>query len=317
MANYPNPDNNPEQLPERPKKGKTFSIIIGMSVGLSALIIFLLILNYFKLISLTTLLPTKSNTTTTIAPAKDIIAKVGSEYLYQKDLETELSYGPPNVTDEIKKQLTAKIIKDSIILQEAEKEGLVKLDNTVFNSPTKDYLKRIGLVASIRKKIEDKRALTSGSVISLWFYNNQPASIGYDKGKQIAYDTITQLHDAVAAKQLTMQQAAEQIKNNSSLYQLDKAYKTNAIMEFTSTPQDKITINPEFNTIIRNLNVGDVSPVFLAQDKELNTEGIPTGKKIDAVYMFAQVTDKKSGASYATFEDWYNGIKQNYAITYY
>lgn len=302
---------------KKKSKGQFVKLLLGMFIGLVCLGVFFITLDHFKVISLSNILPKNyQGLSNTSVSNTTVIAKVGAENIYQSDLDTEIFFGPKNPKVDMKKQLLAKIVKDSIILQEGKKNGLVQLDTTVFNSAQKDYMKRMSLLAKLKKQVEDERQTIAGSLVAIWFYNTEEGDVGYTKGKEIALQKMTQLHSDVVSNKITMKQASEQIKNDTSLIHIDKAYKVNAYLDFSRSTNQKITISSQFDSIIRGLQKGQVSNIYLAQDKQTQ-RGIPTGKMIDAVYMFAQVTDKKDGKSYATFEDWYAGIKNNYAVTYF
>jgi hypothetical protein len=245
-----------------------------------------------------------------------IIIKVGKENIYQKDLDFEMAYLPSLKNVDKKKLLLEKITKDSIILQAAQAENLIYLDTSVYNSPQKDYMKRINLIKEIKKKIEDKKDSISGSVIAIWFYDNEPAMIGYAKGKAIAHAKITKLHSDVVEKRITMEQAAAKIREDESLAQLDIAYKSNAFLQFRRGPYEKIVFDPDFDNVIKTLQPGQVSDIFLA--KTFTRENHRrTNTKIDAVYLFAQVTTKTTAANNPGFDDWVTLKAKNYEITYY
>src|SRR5437016_3940350 len=138
-------------------RGKNRGLLFYLLVGF----IFILVVFYvFKLLH---------------KPATAIIAKVGNEKIYQRDLNTELANYPPQKNIDRKRQLLQKIVKDSIILQAGEKDGLIKLDSSVFDSSTKDYLKRVKLVAEVQELVEHRKDHITGAVLSIWFYNIIPA----------------------------------------------------------------------------------------------------------------------------------------------
>ncbi|MBA3723538.1 MAG: hypothetical protein H0W89_01440 [Candidatus Levybacteria bacterium] len=244
------------------------------------------------------------------AKPNDIIARVGEERIYKNDLDLELTSYPPQA-DIIREQLLLKkIVKDSIILQAGAKEGLITLDASVYDSATKDYLKRIQMVEGVKDRIEEKSYALEGNVISIWFGNTIPAPIGPEAGKALALSKITSLHQAVKNKQMTIERAAEAIRNDTSLAQIDPtSYKTNALLPFKVKQDEAITLDPAFDTSIRRLNVGEVSAIYLAKakDSERNVE-------LDALYMFAQVKQKTAETPINSFDAWYEGQKTQYEI---
>jgi hypothetical protein len=307
----------------KPNNGGIFFGIEIISAGLLVLVFILVILNYYNIISLSTVFPKQfgflphrpyaSNSLGLGSTDQNaVIAKVGEESLYQQDLNTELASYPHGDSSETRNLLQQKITKDSIILQEGQKEGLVQLDGTVFNSPNKDYKKRITLVSQLKNAIKNRQNNISGSVVSIWFFNDKAGDVGYDTGKEIAYDTIAHLYAQVKSKQITIQEAAQQIKKESILAQVDKQYATNALFTFKAGPSDKISFDPMFDDMIRKLQPGELTQIYLAKDKNLST-----GKMIDAVYMFAQMSAKQSSGHPENFEQWYAQVQKNYAVTLY
>lgn len=236
------------------------------------------------------------------------IAKVGAEFLYQVDLDLELSFYPPSEDINTAKQVIYdKMVTDSVILQGASGERLITLDDKIFNSPIKtqaDYIKRVQTVKTAKTALETRGEI-QGAYVSIWFNNNRPASETEgdetklqqieDKKKQ-ALDKITPLHDKVAAGEMTIIQAGEAIRNDPTLESLDPAYKVNAISDFSVSPSEAITIDPDFDAILKGLAVNGVTEVTLLQAHQIDTN-----KVIDASYVFGTVTNKSTSTSYETW----------------
>ncbi len=313
---------NVPEVPEQSQKNQSNSLIAEKSF-LSLLLFFgsiiglVLVLNYFNVFSLSELYPNQlgwlphqlPKKSITHSPGK-IIAKVGKEHIYQKDLDLEIQAYPIKNTN-AQKLLMNKIMNDSIILQAGAKEGIIQLDQTVFDSSSKDSLKRTQLARRVKSLIEEKSVNISGTVITIWFYNVTPAPIGLEKGKELAFTKISKLHNDVVSKRLTIQQAAEEIRNDASLAQVDLQYKSNASFDFKVSNNKRITFSPEFDTVIRSLQPGQISPVQLVQDTEVHTR-----QKIDAVYMFAQVTEKKL-SEVTGFDEWLKQHQKEYEVIQY
>lgn len=240
-----------------------------------------------------------------------VFAKVGDEYLYEADLNYELAYYPTSNDGTAEDILTKKLIDDSIILQGAAEEGLIKLDNTIYNSPDKDYQKRIDTVMDLKEKLDQKATVLEGSVIAIWFHNMQPGSVGYEKGKQIASTEISRLQKAVKDGSITMLQAGTQLKNNAQLAQVDPSYRANAYFEFAVSDNQKITYSPTIDQQIYQLNKGDVSAVLTGKDRDPETNAM-----IDAVYMVAQVTDRGT-SNVTSYENWLVEKRKTYEVTRY
>lgn len=287
---------------ENQNKKRSPGLILAIIGAAIFILIILLILNYYRIISLGDL--GKSG--------RQIIVKVGQENIYQKDLDREFFYYPLSKNSDTEKLLKQKIVKDSITLQAMQVEGLIKLDESVFNSFQKDYLKRTKLIAEAKKMFENRRDRISGNVISIWFYNSRPAVVGYEKGKEIALSKITALQAQVKSKKITIQKAAQEIMDDSSLKEVDVSYRSNAIMSFQKAAKDAITFDPGFDSLIRSLAPGEITDIYLAKDKDKDT-----GKPVDAVYMFAQVYERTANGNIMDFDQWYAQQEKRYEITYY
>src|SRR3989344_9557888 len=169
-----------------------------------------------------------------IAEKKDpntAVMKVGDELIYQEDFDFEKSQYPPVKGVDVNKLLVDKITADSIILQAAKADGVITLDNSVFNSQNKNYLKRVKLIQQAKKTINEKSDSISGSYVAIWFFNDVAPKIGVEKAKQIALEKITKIHADVRSGKLTMKQAGETIAKDKSLEDTDPAYQTNAYRE--------------------------------------------------------------------------------------
>ncbi len=241
--------------------------------------------------------------------------KVGAETIYKTDVAYELALYPEN-TQEAKDMILAKIANDSITLQAGSKEGLIALDSSFYDSPTKDYDKRIAMVESVRNTLETKGDSIEGAIVSIWFRNNgYIGPLGLEKSKAEALKKITDLQKQVTAKKITVVEAGEAIKNDSSLEKLDLSYTNNAIYDFTSFKGDggKISLNSNLDAELWNLAIGEPSKIYLTQSKDIATD-----KLEDALYSFGVVTKKNSGGTqHISYEDWLATKKGDYEITNY
>lgn len=240
-----------------------------------------------------------------------VIAKVGEELIYQKDLETEILYYPP-VKNFDKSYLLKKIVKDSIILQAAKADGFISLNTTTYNSLTKDYLKRIKLVEEAKKIINNQADGIEGTAVFMWFINGPVGPLGYEKSKEIVYAKILRLHTLVKNKEMTIRQAGEQIKNDTSLAQIDPAYKTNAILDFKALKGERITINEDFDKALWKLQKQEVSDVFVGKARNQGT-----GKDVEAFYSFGEVTKRITSGKVTSFDNWFAKKEKEYAVKFY
>jgi hypothetical protein len=141
--------------------------------------------------------------------------------------------------------------------------------------------------------------------------NDEPGPIGYDEGKRIAREKITAVHKSVIDGSISIKQAGEIIKSDTSLAQLDPtSYKPNAYTEFNTSINDRVTFDEEFDRTLLSLSQGETTDVTVIQDHEFSDKDLP---KRDALYMFGQVTEiKEDGVE--PFPAWLESQKTNYAI---
>lgn len=257
-----------------------------------------------------------TNLNATPAPKKDVVpagvfAKVGKELLHESDLNYELSFYPTLPGQNPQEIVIAKMIRDSIILQGAADDGLITLDPSIFNSASKDYAKRIETVARARELIEKKSVVLKGTVIAIWFHNMQPGPAGYERGKQIAFAEMNRILSDLQGNRMTMAEAANQIRGNTALAQVDPSYRGNASFDFAVARGQKITFSPEIDAEIFKLSAGQTSGILIGKDLDPRT-----GQKIDAVYMIARV-DEKDTSAVSNFDSWYESKSNVYKVVRY
>lgn len=244
-----------------------------------------------------------------------IAAKVGEENIYQKDLDLAVSLYPATPSAETRKFILEKIVTDSIILQGAQTDGLMTLDETVYNSSSTDYLKRTQLVKKMSDQITQEAKKISGAVITIWFINDQ-------SGKQAALDKITKLHDDLKSSKITLAQAGDAIKNDPNFAKLDSAYQQKSVLEFKNRSKgleflgsDTVTFDKGIDSLLWNLNEGEVSKVNLIQYQDPNATNM--SRRVDAAYVFAHVTKISGNNKIASFEDWLAQKRKVYEVKYY
>lgn len=244
-----------------------------------------------------------------------VIAKVGNEELYQKDLDFEISQSPQKDDPAIKQILLNKMVLDSIILQGAESDHLITLDSTIYSSADKDYLKRVAAVETAKLAIKGSTDTINGYVVSIWYHNNSwVGPMGLERSKQTAYEKIKKLHDEVISGRITIQEAGARIKADTSIVQLDKAYKSNAIFGFESLKgsNEQITLNKDLDIALWSLKQGGTTDIYPGQAIDLVTK-----EKYDALYFFGQVTSRKSNGGGMPFDPWLESKKKIYDVMFY
>ena len=224
-------------------------LVVGTAFLVLSLIIILAALNIRK----QTLKPTKTAT----PEAKkneanqeesftgEVVAKAGEEELYKEDLEYELSFFPASPSAAVKGAVINKMLRDSIILQAASKEKLITLDDKVFNARNKNYRLRLRLVDLVKKEVNKKSASLEGKAVVIWFQNMTPGELGYEKGREVAFEKISGLQTLVKKGSLTIEKAIEAVQKDSSLIEIDSSYEANASIDFNLGLREPITIDPD------------------------------------------------------------------------
>lgn len=251
-------------------------------------------------------------------------AKIGKEIIYQGDLDFWLKARKEewkNLNEKEKKEAALKILQEqSIILQEAEKEGLIGLgDRTIFNSPFKYYDKRNLLVDDLKKELE-KILITnvSGELVSVWFNNVSAGGpkIPLSEAKNIAYQKITALRNQVKEGKISLEEAGELIKKDPFLENLDSAYKLNAYERFgNATKNNPPFSREELNQLVWSLKEGEVSKVVLVSYLVPEKPGEPNSPVVEkeAHYSFLKINQKTMG-EFADFNSWLEAKRKEYPI---
>lgn len=246
------------------------------------------------------------------AEGSKVIAEVGDTPVYQSYLDEEIKLYPKKVTPEVKKQLLDKVIKDTIILQAAKKEKKIQNAYETPVTTTDAYLQRTKAAQDAQALIDSQAQGIKGSIVSIWFLNNGIIGpLGYERGKQIAFEKISALHKKVMNKEITMREAGQLIITDPQLKKLDPSYKENAFTQFHATPGKSITFWKPFDAMLWKLQPGGTTPVYAGDDTDPQT-----GKLIPVLYMFGQVSEKIASSNITSFESWYAQQKKQYEVTY-
>lgn len=241
-----------------------------------------------------------------------VVMKVGDEKIYQKDLYLIMQNNKSPDVKKAENQAKDFLIKQSIFLQEGEKKGFITLNSEVYNSPKKNFAKRAGMVKQVEEKFESQSETVKGSIVSIWFYNSDYAPLGYEKAKKLAYEKISALHKKVVSRQMTIKEVGEAIKNDSSLEQLDKIYKGNAINNFEANDKKGISWDKRLSEKVWNLKVGEVSEIVA-------TVGLSQkeNKEKEIAYMFGQIESRTNSSKKFNKNAWLLNNKNSYNIIEY
>ena len=286
------------EQPNSNKKVRTLLMVVGFLLIVALGLVFYLFRDR---------LPFKSH-------PSGVIATVGKENIYQSDYDYELNGYPNKSEKDLKQKLLKKIAQDSAILQGGQDDGLVKLDSTTFNDPKKDYQKRLLQVADIQIQEQSRSNHIDGGVVSVFFINNldnKPGPLGYEGSKKLALDKISAVYNKVKNHEISVLQAGETIRNDTSLAQIDYSYKVNAYFPFSSNPGQQITLIKELDQALFKLRAGETSDIFIGKVKD------NTGKDVEGVYMFGSVVNKTPNAKVDSLDKWIEQVTKKYALNTY
>jgi len=255
------------------------------------------------------------DTTVKFSPKK-AVAQVGKETLYGQDLNYELKVYFPDVSkskevvsEEIKEKALNQIIRKSLLLQAAADEGLITLNEKVFNSLDKVYRERNILLNSIEEKVNTKYVnWVKGEMISIWFHNIYEPKMGLETARQVTRSKIEAIYnDLKSGKYANLEEAAEAIKNDPALALIDPSYKGNAYIPFEVKQGEEFFIDPKVQEQVFQLPLNQLSPILVGQDQS------PGGEFYDCNFIVMKVLERKM-RGYESFEDWFSQKKGNYEV---
>ena len=316
-----------EEPTEKPKITEEASVKTSrefkrLLFGLIAVIVFSIIATYgyyyltnknlFPKISVPSL-TSKPNSSNLPIPADKIVAKVGLETLYQIDLDYYLSTFFSGQGYTPKDKALDKMIDDSIILQEGQKNGFINLTAQVFNTPNKNIASRSALIEKTKNKlVSEKVSAISGEALRIFFHN--PAypdpSIGVAKAEELAKDKINKIRQTIVSQNISFTQAAKLITNDNSIAKLDPSYRLNTYRIFQDYDKStSVFLDPVLNTQVWDLPVNELSTVLVSSHDDSGKETHPV------FFTIVKLTKKTTGSS--SFEKLLNNLKKGYAIAKY
>ncbi len=239
------------------------------------------------------------------------IMRVGKETLYQSDLQNQLPHVVSINNQQARITAMESLQRESIILQAGEDEGMISLDSTVFDSRSKDYEKRQNLVQRVLTTVANDSAVVEGKILSMWFYTEQTRKGSYGEAQEYVRKQIQDIYNRLSQRTLSIESAAEIIRSDINLKDIDPLYQQNAIFTFRAEDGDDITIFPEVNDIIWSLDVNEVS--------EIMTGSTSYGDEYprESVYMIAVLTSKQNPNDPTAFDVWYKINEDDYNINIY
>jgi len=195
-----------------------------------------------------------------------------------------------------------ELITQSGLLQKSKELGYIQLDETFFDNPDKDQLKRLEQVSFAREKIGDLFVKTVDfEAIVIYFHNQRTPDIPLEQAQQAAKAKMDILYERLQRGEITMQQAGEEIAADDiigdttgvSLDDLDPIYGENAYIKIVGHQFDQqIFVDPTYDEELKSLGEGQMSTVRLFKDYEFEEDAIAaqllqedTTKLIDSGYI--------------------------------
>jgi len=237
---------------------------------------------------------------------------VGEETLHQKQVDYEISMHPQGKDLNVQKTLKEKMITDSIILQAGSKENIITLNNTFYNNSTLDYAQRMAQVQKVQGEITKRSSWVKGTVITIWFLNaNFVGPLGYEGSKAEALKKITSVYNKLKSNEITINDAKEIVRSDESLENLDRAYYTNAFIDFNTATNEQVTFDKSFNEMLKGVKTGEMSPITAI--KEESPSPAFKGQTVEVLYAFAVVSEN-NGGSLQKFDGWLESQRKSYKV---
>lgn len=293
---------------QKQKQSKKKAVGIALVILLIIIIPLVLFLTRSQIIQMPFSQPTNQ--------ADQVIAKVGAETLYYKDVAEiaradNYSYIAKNEVEKYKNDSKVlvnmylpKTIDESVLLQEGKTQNLIEdLPKDVFNTKTKNYAKRKELVAKIRQEVD--KNIKKIDVETLNIYYSNPTSSASAK------QAMEQYRVQIASGTLTFQQVGEKIASNKALTQLSPYNKEPYALYKNVVFNQRIYGEPKLNDTLFTQKPGTLSPttelISVRRIRNGTFEQLPVGYTLFRVI-------STTGSYTQGFDGWLASIKQKYTI---
>jgi len=210
---------------------------------------------------------------------------VGTVTVLVTDLEKRFSIYHAPTAENINNQalwttVAEEIVRDASLQDFASQEGY--LPNIAQNfdpikvNQARDYFETLGTNH------------ISGEMITLWFYNTNEPAMGAQKASVIQKERMEAIHARITAGELTMKEAAEELKLMTEIEEIDPVWIGNLYHKFEHVDPDEAVFNdPKLNTALWDMETGETSNVLLGQDFT------PT-EAYDAYFSIVKITKKET-----------------------
>ncbi len=304
-------------------KGKLFFLIIGVFCIILVLTGVLVVIKGQRSTSITPE-PVSGTKQVVTEAVRDVIAskaatvKIGNDTFNRSDLEQVARLNVDgkklsSMTATEQAQLSAVVTERSVVLQEAKKQGFIKVDDSLLG-PGKNMGTYEAAYVKAAQSVIDQSEKISVKGILIFFYNTTPPKMGVEQAKQFTRTKMEKYHEDLVSGKITIDQAAESIQKDTSLAEVDSIYKENAFVKVVDATKDYSVVVPglraEDNTKLWNMKVGDISPVFLGSEGGHSDVSGTLLPSVESYWAIFEVTDKHgTGPSYLT---WLQNAEKQY-----
>lgn len=205
---------------------------------------------------------------------------VGQVKVYLVDLEDAFNQNEENQAREdinIWQKAAYQVLTDAALQSEGIEQGIIEntsdksLDQNKINQ-IKDYFRGI------------TKSFISGEGVSIWFKTE--SGLATEAARSTARAAIEEVYNKVKNENISIRAASLLISGKKELEKIDKDYKKNSLVTFSSVPFDGyITIDPDTDMEIRKYNRDEITSILTGK-AEIN------GQKQEAFFAFYKITSK-------------------------
>lgn len=217
-----------------------------------------------------------------------------------------------------KAPLLQHIAVENLILQKAAEAGLIVLPTDFFDQqqqiPEKYFKQKQSFLIEAEKNYTEREAQITGSVIGVFFYNQQMPELPFLEADTIARQLVSTARQNVVSGTWTPDEARKNLAADPIIPKLDFNYKYNTGMSFSAINVSDYSSDPEVIRAIQSLSDGtitQVSEIFRSPGnlEEYGVAYFSKKPKLNGYYFFLVLTDKKDGY-YQSFDQWKSSVVQ-------
>jgi hypothetical protein len=211
--------------------------------------------------------------------------------------------------------LSTQLEQQDLIISEAVALGLISLpDNYARLQDTKTegfYQLKQALLDEARAEYAKKEAMISGTMVSVFYYNQKMPEIPFSQADQAA-KKIAELARQLILSGMSVAEVKKSIHESPETPLLDFNYANNTLLEFANAKVSELFIDPVVISAIDELATASnnqVSEVFRSPGSAENfgLTYFTNSPRLNGHYFFLILTNKKDGF-YQSFDSWTNSI---------